>query len=266
MTECTLSDALDAVECSEGRVQCPLPPNWMQGRTSFGGFTAAMLLNAARTQHLDLPPLRSALINFTAPIGEGPSIETEMMRQGRNVTTLSARADIGGKTAAMGTFSFGAAQQSLVSVACPPIPSPAPEDTPGYLPPGVTKGPIPFFNNFDVRLIEGALPFTGSDSGYVRVWARHRDERMRDRIEGLIALADVLPPSIFSLLTKPGANSSMNWMVNLLSETVQTDDGWWLMENQLTAGRDGYSSQVMRMWNTDGELVVDGMQSVIIFV
>ena len=38
-----------------------------------------------------------------------------------------------------------------------------------------------------------------------------------------------------------------------------------MMETQLTAGNGGYSSQVMRVWNTDGNMVADGMQSVIIF-
>ncbi|WP_170425188.1 thioesterase family protein [Ruegeria arenilitoris] len=265
MSELTLSQTLESAERVDDTQNYPLPPNWMQGRTGFGGFTAALLLHAARAQHPDLPPLRSAMINFTAPVTEGPDVSAEVLRQGRNVTTLLSRAQVAGRTAAVGTFSFGAPQQSQIAVEHPAKTAPNPEDTPSYLPQGLTKAPIPFLDNFDLQLIDGQLPFAGSDNGYNRVWARHRDPKMRGKLEGLIALADVLPPMVFPLLKAPTVNSSMNWMINLLSESVQTRDGWWLMENHLTAGRDGYSSQVMRMWNTDGELVVDGMQSVIIF-
>ncbi|MCG7518422.1 thioesterase family protein [Ruegeria sp. Ofav3-42] len=265
MSELTLSQTLDSIDRVDGDLNYPLPPNWMQGRTGFGGFTAALLLHAARAQQPDLPPLRSAMINFTAPVTEGPSVSAEVLRRGRNVTTLLSRARVGGTTGAVGTFTFGAPQQSKIAVECPAKTAPAPEDTPSYLPQGLTKAPIPFLDNFELQLIEGQLPFAGSDKGYNRVWARHRDPKMWNRLEGLIALADVLPPMVFPLLKAPTINSSMNWMINLLSESVQTRDGWWLMENQLTAGRDGYSSQVMRIWNTDGELVIDGMQSVIIF-
>ena len=54
-------------------------------------------------------------------------------------------------------------------------------------------------------------------------------------------------------------------MFNLLTDTPETEDGWWQVESRLTAASGGYSSQVMRIWNTDGELVVEGMQSIAIF-
>ncbi len=266
MTKLSLSQVLDSSECIDGELQFPVPSNWMQGRTTYGGFSSALLLAAARRAIDDLPPLRSALINFTAPIGSPPLIETEVLRKGRNVTTINARARIEGKTAALGAFTFGQSQDSHVAFEFPAEATTQPEATEHYFPPDMPKFPIAFLENFDVRLIDGARPFAGADRGYVKVWARHNDAQMRGRMEGLIAIADLLPPAIFPTLKKPGNNSSMNWIFNVLSEDLETRDGWWLMEHQLTAGHDGYSSQVMRMWNTEGELVVDGMQSVIIFV
>ena len=40
---------------------------------------------------------------------------------------------------------------------------------------------------------------------------------------------------------------------------------WWHVESRLTAARGGYSSQIMRIWNTEGRLVVEGLQSIAIF-
>jgi len=57
----------------------------------------------------------------------------------------------------------------------------------------------------------------------------------------------------------------MTWMMNFLSEDIQTKDGWWLLRTAAEHARDGYSSQNMQIWNTDGELVVSGHQNVAIF-
>jgi hypothetical protein len=38
-----------------------------------------------------------------------------------------------------------------------------------------------------------------------------------------------------------------------------------MLDTVLTAAQDGFSSQVMRVWNTDGDLVAEGMQSAVIF-
>lgn len=265
MADPTLNDVLTGATGEGDALRFAVPANWTQGRTAYGGFTAALLLAAARRVSNELPPLRSALINFTAPVSEPPLIASEILRQGRNVTTTATTARIGGKVAATGTFSFGRAQDSHVAATFPAPDAPTPEDTPDYAPPGV-RLPVAFFDNFEVKLIDGTLPFAGADRGYVRMWARHRDPAMWGRIEGLIAIADLPPPAVFTMLTRPGPNSSVNWIVNLLSETPATRDGWWMIESAMTAGSDGYSSQVMRVWNTEGTLVIDGMQAVLIFV
>ncbi len=266
MSSPSLAYVLESQQAQDGCLSYPVPENWMQGRTTFGGFSSALMLNAICTQFEGLPPLRSALVNFTAPIGASPSIRTEVLRQGRNVTIIHARAEIDGKAAALATFSFGRPQDSHVAFEHPAKPALRPEEADHYFPPDLPKPPIPFLANFDVKMVDGALPFSGAERGYLRLWARHKDPRMWDRMEGLISVADLPPPAIYPTLKKPGPNSSMNWIFNVLSKNISTRDGWWLLEHELTAGRDGYSSQVMRVWNTEGEIIVDGMQSVIIFI
>lgn len=267
MTDMTMSEALAAMQAlGQDEVTAPVPANWTQGRTAYGGYSSALLLAAARRGRPDLPPLRSALINFTGPIGTPPVLRSEVLRQGRNVTTVQTRAETDGKVAAVAVFSFGAAQGSEIAQGHPAKPAPAPEDTEAFFSADTRRPPVPFFNNFDTRLIEGARPISGADRGYVRVWSRHRDPAMWDTPEGLIGIADVLPPAVFPMLRTPGPNSSMTWICNFLSDAPRTRDGWWMIETDLSAAQGGYSSQVMRVWNSDGELVVDGMQSVVIFV
>lgn len=265
MTDLTLETVLKGAEISPDGITFAVSDNWKQGRTAFGGYSAALLLAGARQAASDLPPLRSVLINFTGPISSPPLVSTRILRQGRNVVTVQTDAHCDGKLCAQGTFSFGVAQDSHVSQSHAAPQAQAPEETEDFLPPNIPL-PISFFKNFEVKLIEGERPFSGADRGYVRAWARHRDPAIWDQPEGLMSIADVLPPAVFSKAKKIGPNSSMTWICNFMTEELTTRDGWWMLENELSVASNGFSSQVMRVWNTDGDLVIEGMQSVVIFV
>ncbi len=265
MSETTLSQVLDSAVQTDAGPRFDLPENWAQGRTAYGGFTSALMYAAALRFAPDLPPLRSALINFTAPVTAPVVVRVERLRQGRNVTTLNARAELDGEVAAQGTFSFGAAQDSHVRVSCPAPVGADPAQAEPFFPPEMGRPPVRFAENFDMRLIGGARPFSGAARGYARIWARYREPAMWERPEGLIGIADVMPPAVFPVCRKPGPNSSMTWICNMLADAPETRDGWWMLDTDLTAARNGFSSQVMRVWNRDGDLVAEGMQSVVIF-
>ncbi|MGB3456928.1 MAG: thioesterase family protein [Litorimonas sp.] len=240
-----------------------IPDSWKQGRTAYGGLSAALLLARVQAAHDGLPPLRSALVNFTGPVTQGPDISTELLRQGRNVTTVQSRAEVDGKPVCTATFSLGAARDSHVCVDRPTPDAPPPDACEPFAPDNSPFVPA-FIRNFDVKLIEGARPMQGGSRAYLRCWARHRDPASREGEASLLCLADILPPSAFSIMKTLGPVSSMTWICNLLRDP-ETDDGWYMVEADMSAAADGYSSQVMRMWNTDGSLVVDGMQSIAIF-
>ncbi len=266
MDDLTLSAVLAEARGTDDGLVYPAPENWRQGRTAYGGFTAALMLDAALQARDGMPPLRSALIDFTAPVSEPPTMATEVLRAGRNVTTLNTRALINGSVAAQGTFAFGASQVSELQVDCAAPDAPTPQDSAPFFPPGMTRSPVKFFDNFEVRLIDGARPFSGASRGYVRVWARHKDPAARSGIVPLLCIADILPPAAFPMLSTIGPNSSMTWICNFPGGEQPTEDGWFMIETSLTTAQAGYSSQVMRAWTTEGTLVVEGMQSVIIFV
>ena len=81
----------------------------------------------------------------------------------------------------------------------------------------------------------------------------------------LILLGDVLPPGAMRAMRRQGPISSINWSFNLLEPAPTTRDGWWLSENASQHAAAGYSSERMRLWNTEGKLVLEGMQLVAIF-
>jgi len=241
-----------------------IPAHWKQGRTTYGGLTSALMLAAAQARYEELPPLRSAIVNFVGPVSESPVLTSQMERMGRNVTSVSAAARIGDQAVGRAEFLFGAARLSDIEVGFPAPEAITPENCEPFTPEAIRDMVPQFFHNFDTRLIAGARPMMG-DTGYIRTWSRHKDPASRSGVEALLCLGDVLPPAAMPLLRKFAPVSSMSWMFNLLTDTPQTEDGWWHVESRLTAARGGYSSQVMRIWNTDGELAVEGMQSIAIF-
>ena len=253
-----------SLQKEEGGLRAHIPAHWKQGRTAYGGLTAALMLAATAEQFDDLPPLRSALINFVGPVTDDPLLTANLERRGRNVTSLSAAAHIGEKVVGRADFLFGAARSSKINVDFPAPPAMKPKDT-EPLTPKAAAGMVPqFFHNFDTWLIAGARPMMGTE-GYMRTWSRHKDLESRTGLESLLCIGDVLPPAAMPLMRHMGPISSMSWMFNLLTDRPQTEDGWWHVESRLTAAGGGYSSQVMRIWNTSGELVVEGMQSIAIF-
>ncbi len=241
-----------------------IPPNWKQGRTMYGGLTAALML-AATHDHIDeLPPLRSALINFVGPVKENPVLSAQLERRGRNVTNVSAVARNGDQAVGRADFLFGAARSSAIDIDFPAPDAPSPDTCEPFTPQSSQDFVPSFFHNFDTRLIAGERPMMGEE-GYIRTWSRHFDPAARSGIEALLCLADVLPPAAMPLMRKFAPVSSMSWIVNVLMDEPKTQDGWWHVESKLTAARGGYSSQVMRVWNTNGELVIEGLQSIAIF-
>ena len=121
-----------AEDARSGRVD--VPDHWKQGRTAYGGLTAAVMLEAARAQVQNMPPLRSALVNFTGPVTGAPALSAEVLRQGRNVTTVSARAVEDGKPVGTATFSFGASRDSSIGLDRSAPGAPAPQDCPPFIP------------------------------------------------------------------------------------------------------------------------------------
>lgn len=256
----------DGLVNTDGGYRGHIPEPWRQGRTAYGGLTAGLSLAAAQKQFPDLPPFRSATVNFIGPVVDDPVFTSRILRQGRNVTSVETEAKVDDQTVATTTFIFSGLRPSDIEVACTPPDAKPPQECEPFTPPQARDFVPGFFNRFDTRLIAGGRPMSGAKDGYIRTWSRHVDPASRDGIGSLLTLGDVLPPAAAPLFTKMGPISSVNWIFTVLTDTPQTEDGWWHVESKLTAAAGGYSSQVMRIWNTNGDLVAEGMQCVAIFV
>ena len=242
----------------EGGWRGTIPDGWLQGRTSYGGLSAALALHAARQTDADLPPLRSSQVAFIGPLAGPVTIRATRLRRGRNAAWVQADVEGEAGLGLRAVFVFMGAIASAVDhrVGQPPdFPLPGP-DTRTYL----GNAAVPFTENFEFVDDRG-----GDDPSQWLRWLRLRDRVGLDPMVELVAIADCLPPSALKLLGRPAPMSSMTWQLNVLGAHPATDDGWWLLRATSAYARDGSSSQSMHVWNAAGEPVAEQTQSVALF-
>lgn len=256
----SLPQTLAAARPINGGFIATVPADWMQGRTTYGGFSAALALAAAQRLVDDLPPLRSATINFVGPLAGEVEVRAKVLRRGRNASWVAAEVSNEAGVGLTATFVFmGPVEASSLHLHEVPMPDYAvPLDQAVPLP--ERAGPS-FAPNFDRRF---ALPRSEEKVPEILWWERLKDVAGLDPMVALVLLADALPPGVMPL-TGPAPISSMTWLINLLTPLPETDDGWFLLQAKGNYAEKGCSSQDMAIWNTRGEAVAVGMQSIAVF-
>lgn len=256
----SLPGILSAAQPTDDGIRASIPPDWHQGRTAYGGLSAALAYAAARSVAGEVPPLRSALVAFVGPLAGEVAATARVLRQGRNAVWVAAEVAGEGGVGLTASFVFMNPVASQVEVDRAPAPS-------DLIPPEEAvevpdrNRPV-FLHNFEVRY---AARRGGERKPEIAWWVRHRDREGLDPVTEVLSIADALPPGVLPLLRQAVNVSSMTWQINLLTAEPQTRDGWWLLRTASDYARDGCASDDMRLWNADGQPIVLGMQSVAVF-
>jgi acyl-CoA thioesterase len=257
----SLSAILDGAEPLEDGFGTAIPADWHQGRTAYGGFSAALALSAAMKLGGVMPPLRSAQVSFVGPLSGAVTARAKVLRSGRNATWVAAEIAGEGGVGLTATFVFMGPVDSALHLNDRSLPEGLiPVDAAQTLP--TERGAIFLRNHFDVRF---ALPRSEAKRPEMCWWLRARETQGLDPMVALLLCADGLPPGVMALLPPVTPVSSMGWQMNLLTPAPTTRDGWWLLRSTGDYAEQGCSSQLMEIWNTDGEAVAVGMQSVAVF-
>lgn len=257
----TFTELLQSATSTGGRWRFPLPDDWLQGRSAYGGLQVAYAVHAMRAL-VPGAPLRTIQATFIAPVPLGQvEVEAQVLRAGKSTTHVEARI-LGPELQLSVVAVFGTARRSAVELVAP---NPRPLTEPGVefpFVPGLTPN---FTQHFRVRLREGALPFTGvADPRQVLdVELRHPPAPS----ELLLPMyADFIPPIAISYLNSPSPSSTLTWMLELLRD--RWDDvgpGPWRVEGRLEAALDGYTSQSITLWTPEGRPAAFSRQSMTIF-
>lgn len=239
-------------------------PDWMQGRTVYGGMSAALCLQAVRNEYPELPPLRSAHISFAGPVAGDVSITTRILRQGKSASFLTADLSSEAGFGTHATFTFGADRPSTKRQTRFPMPVvPTPQEVGPHFGEG---GARPHFtNHFDMRLAAGSRPVSGAQEANICLWLKAHGGMNGALDVALLALGDAPPPAALSLYDQPTPLSTMTWAVDMMSTDLESPDGWYLSHLKADAVGDGYSAQSMGMWTSDGRPIMASKQCVALF-
>ena len=257
----SLSQLLSSFDPAAGLA---LPATWLQGRTAYGGISTALAVAAAQAaSDTPLPPLRSAQVSFIGPATGRLVFRPQLLRAGTSVVTMAVDVEGEAGLAVRVALVFAQARASGVEhvrVQRPPAPpwSACPELDIS----GAPFAPA-FTANFQFRPAGGAMPLSGAADPELLLWVRHRDASGVDPVLALVAMADALPPAVFTALRAPAPASSVNWSFDLVAPVVPGD--WFLLRSTSEHAADGYSAQAMQVWDADGRLVMLGRQSVAVF-
>lgn len=244
-------------------VEAHIPETWMQGRTTYGGLTAALSLQGALGLVDDLP-IRTAQVAFVGPVGGDIAIKPTLLRRGKNTAFVSVDIVAESGVTAQSIFAFGKARQSAQHFDDMPMPDVrGPNEIKSFF----REGPRPgFTQNFDMKGALGDPPISGSNSKSIGLWMRHLDPQTPQDATAVLAIGDAPPPAVMSLLKEPARISSMTWMAEFMTDTITTDpEGWFFAQSTAQLAKDGYSSQSMRLWNRQGEPVLVGRQTIAVF-
>jgi acyl-CoA thioesterase len=246
-----------------------IPAGWGQGRTIFGGLAAAILMyKAVMTIQNPQQQLLSTSVTFVGPVQQGLAhITSEILRQGKSVTTIEVRLWQEGRVQTILLASFGMARASSIEVnKLPQAPLYSPPDSLFEIP---AHFPLPeCFKHFELRWADINLPCTASQrpdfEGYCRFDPKVHVSRTM-HIADLMAIFDIWPPGVLPMFQHIAPASTLTWHVTYI-QPLQTQIHDWMKYKVVTdAAQQGYSTEHAYLWDSHDRLIAIARQTVTVF-
>lgn len=257
------SELMQGLKLDAGVWSVSVPEDWAQGRSVFGGLQSALALHAMRALVPKDLPLRTLQTTFIAPVPAGlVRARAQVLRAGKSAIHVQAQLFDGENILCIVVGVFGASRPSAVTIIPrqPVVEAPRPLDFPFV--PGITPS---FTRHFSMRWLRGGLPYTNSALSQAVIELGMHDAGTATEAH-VLAIADVIPPLALSMLKKPAPGSSMTWMIEFLGDRLEgLSLQGWRVDADLTAGRDGYTSQSVMLWGPGGEAVALSRQNMVVF-
>ncbi|PCJ24749.1 MAG: hypothetical protein COA96_08750 [SAR86 cluster bacterium] len=238
---------------------------WSQGRSVFGGISAALAVTGMR-KLLDSPqPLRSLMVSFIAPVLPGQvKVDAKILRQGRNVTQCSADVISDNNLCLQTMAVFGNSREAFKAPTQIEV-APLSRDK-GIAFETYAKRLPRFLQRFDGCWVGGGIPFSGNFNPRLNMWVRHKSPLHGFPMEKLVTIADIPPPVILTHFKEPPVPaSSLSWSLEFVvpPETITND--WFYLEFKVEAAADGYTQQSGNIYDESGRLLALTRQCMVYF-
>ena len=246
-----------------------IPDGWLQGRTIYGGFVAAIMMEkAVQTLKDPLKKLLNVSITFVGPVKpEQVKLTAEILREGKSVTSIEVRLWQDQAVQSILLASFGTERESVISVenlvSAPQFPKP--ESLPlATFPPLAPE----CFKQMDMVWVNGHMPFVGVDEpdceGWMRFNAAHHENRLMT-ISDLMVSGDMWPPGVLPMVKNFSPASSLTWHLTYINP-LQTHVHDWMKYKVITEyAKQGYSTETAYLWDKDDRLIAISRQTITVF-
>jgi acyl-CoA thioesterase len=266
-----VSDLLAARQREGRTVRFTVSPDWLQGRTTFGGLLSALAVQAMRDVCGEDWPLRALQTNFVGPVGPGSfDVEVTLLRQGKNVRQAQAtitqpgpdgQPQVGGVLLGV----FGSGRESALPVLRPVLPSVSVSPEKAFVWPYLEGLTPAFTRHIEARHAEGVTPFTGAADWFSRTFVKLRQTTGVDTELTAVLLADAGPTPALGALKSPAFASSVSWALELRPVDGDHSEGLWRMDKTALATGEGYVNEKTELWTPDGQLAALGYQVVAVY-
>lgn len=264
MADSDLKEILSALTESDDNT-ANFGESWSQGRSAFGGLAASFATNGMTKLLTSPQPIRSLMVSFIGPLPPGDaSVDARILRQGKNVTQMSAEVSGDGQLCLQAMGVFGNPREGI-SIPANDQFDPVSRDK-GIPFETATKRMPPFLQFFEGYWVSDGLPFSGNPARHLNMWVRHKADMTEHPIEKMVVIADMPPPLILSHFTKPPVpSSSLTWSLEFVIPPEEVDSEWFYLEFLIESAANGYTQQSGRIFTEDGQLCALSRQCMVYF-
>ena len=247
-----------------GRYGATIDPKWWVLRGPNGGYVAA-ILQRAMTEAVGDPrrSARSLTVHFLAPPAAGPvEIHTRIDREGRSLTSTSARLVQDGQliATAVGAFSAGRRAIEYSELAMPDVPGP------DQVPINLAEGAPSHAQMFDWRPAIGQVPFAMGDTAITGGWFRLKEPQLADPVV-VASYADGWFPALFFRTREPVGVPTIDLTIHFRSGLPLPDarpEDHYLVVFRAPLSHDGFVVEDGEIWSQDGRLVAQSRQLAVV--
>lgn len=235
-----------------------------------GGYIGAILLNGMLEELGDKnKQVRSITFHYLSPSKPGPaSLEVILEKQGRSLSTLTARLVQNDRIVAISLATFAPARENFAfrHFDMPQVVGPEEIEVDHRMNKALL-GHVPFRDHYDQRLAIGPVPPLTSDKARVGGWTRFKSPRTFDCL-AIVAISDSWFPGLFvkdlpEKVHAPTIDHSVHFFSSLPSPGLKEDD-FVLVEFTTEVVQEGYLQEDGRIWSPSGELIAQSRQLAVV--
>jgi acyl-CoA thioesterase len=244
--------------------------SWGQGRTLFGGLSAALAYEKISQNVSSDRPLRSIAINFSGQaLADTPfSMTEQVLSNGKSISQINGQLLQNDRVVTQVCACFGIERDSEIEIA------PKKRDLPvigsnqrlNYI-----KGITPeFVRHFEFEYCKGQFPFTNSPLNELAGWIRFNEPGQTFSESHLIAIIDAWPPTVLQKLKKPAPCATISWNLeivqplSLLDQPLKADD-WLYYDAEIKQAHHGYVHTEAKVYTSNGTLLALSRQLIAVY-